>query len=264
MSDLEKIHKTSFKIITLAGLSAILVFMFMQFTGMRDTPLNDFSSLIMGLVFLISSIICFIYYKKIDRGAISTTILNTAIANLLFALGSFLWSIYNIFMQIEIPYPSLVDVFYIIMPINYAIAIGSLLQIYKSSTKTSTAIISVIIFTILASIMFFLVGRPEISRELSFWENFFNFAYPLSNSVYVSAGVALLVIAGGKIFRGILIWVLAMFTIAIADQLFTYRASLDLAWNGDIADQIYVLSAIIFTYAVIYLAKISDRRSVGI
>nr|MBP9763277.1 hypothetical protein [Candidatus Paceibacterota bacterium] len=182
----------------------------------------------------------------------------------LFFLGGATWSFYNLFAGIESPYPSLADVFFVLMPISFAISVGSLLQIYKSSTRASSIVVATIIFLGLAWLMFHFVGKPEISSELSFWENFFNFSYALSDSIYTGAGFALLVIAGGKIYRGIFVWVLAMFLITIADIIFSTRAATESLWNGDISDQLYTLSAIIFTYAVILLSKISDKKIIKI
>jgi hypothetical protein len=265
MDSLQKFHKKAFSIITIAGFGVIALFLWLQFSNQRESFINNWTSLLSGLVFLISTIICFKYYKKIgDRGGISTTILWTGVANLLYFFGAIAWTYYVYFEGIETPYPSLGDIFFILMPVAYAICVGSLLQIYRSSTKLSTWVISVIVFTALAYIMFVFVGNPEISNELPFWENFFNFAYTLSDSIYVGAGVALLLIAGGKIYKGILIWVLGMFIITIADIVFTHRAAMGIVWDGDIADQLYTLSAIVFTYAIILLSKISDQNKIRI
>ncbi len=260
---LQNFHKKSFLTISITGFSTILFFLWLQFTGQHQTPINNWTSLISGIIFLISSIICFIYYKKIgDRGGVSTTILATGIANFLYFIGAVIWSYDNIVKGIEVPYPSIGDVFFILMIIIYAFAVGSLLKIYKSSTKISTFVMALVVFLILGVITFSTVGKPEISQELSFWENFFNFTYSLGDSIYVGAGIALLIIAGGKIYKGILTWVAGMLLTMAADLTFTYRAALGVVWNGDIADQLYVLSAIAFTYAVILLAKMTDQSKI--
>lgn len=260
MINLQNFHKKAFLTISITGFAAIGMFLWLQFTGRTQTTFNDFVSLISGAVFLISSIICFIYYKKLgDRGGVSIAILATGFANLLFFAGNAFWGYYNLVEGIEVPYPSLSDVFFILMPICYAVAVGSLLQIYKLSTKFSTIAIAGLVFIALVAVVFSTVGKPEVSNELPFWENFFNFAYSLSDAVYVGLGVSLLIVAGGKIYKGILAWVLGMFLITAADFVFTQRAAAETIWNGDIADQLYTLSAIVFTYAVILLAKITDR-----
>jgi hypothetical protein len=265
MDSLQKLHKKSFNIITFTGFPVILFFSWLQFTGRTETIFNAWASIVSGLIFLISSVICFRYYKKIgDRGQISKVILFTAIANLLFFLGSITWAFYTFFLGIEIPYPSFADVFYVLMPVVYALSIIAFFKIYQSSTKISTGIISILIFLGLGYLIFSTVGAPDISSELSFWNNFFNFAYSISDSMYVGAGVALLFIAGGKIYKGIFVWVLAMFLITLADLLFIYRGALGIIWNGDISDQLYTLSAIIFTYSVILLAKISEKNKLEI
>lgn len=265
MDTLKKFHKKSFNLITITGFGVIAYFLWLQFTGQTDTTLNLWASTVSGTVFLISAFICFGYYKKLgDRGGISTAILATGISNVFFFLGSIVWAYYNFVLNVEIPYPSIADVFYVLMPIALAVAIGSLLQIYRSSTKTSTWLISSIIFVLFGYLIFSTVGAPEISSELSFWNNFFNFAYAISDSLYVGAGIALLVIAGGKAYKGIFVWVLGMLLITAADFLFTYRDALGTLWNGDIADQTYTLSAIVFTYAVILLAKMTEQNKISL
>jgi hypothetical protein len=261
MDTLQKFHKKAFYIITISGFAVIALFLWLQFTGRTDTPINQWASLISGFIFLISAVICFIYYKKGgDRGGVSNAILWTGISSLLFFLGGATWNYYNLFAGIESPYPSLADMFFILMPISFAISVGSLLQIYKSSTKASSVAVATVVFLALVWLMFHFVGKPEISSELSFWENFFNFSYALSDSLYTGAGFALLIIAGGKIYKGIFVWVLAMFIITIADIVFSARAATESLWNGDISDQLYTLSAIFFTYAVILLSKIPEQK----
>ncbi len=178
MDTLQKFHKKAFTIITITGFAVIALFLWLQFTERTDTPINQWASLISGFIFLISAIICFTYYKKGgDRGGVSNAILWTGVSNLLFFLGGSTWSFYNLFAGIESPYPSLADVFFILMPISFAISVGSLLQIYKSSTRASSVVVATVVFLGLAWLMFSFVGKPEISSELSFWENFFNFSY---------------------------------------------------------------------------------------
>lgn len=265
MDTLQKFHKKAFTLISVTGFAVIGLFLWLQFTNQTDSIFNYLAAIFSGLVFFISSLICFYYYKKIgDRGGISTTILWTGIANLLFVIGSVIWAYYVYFEGIELPYPSLSDVFYILMPVAYTFALGSLLQIYKSSTKASTWFVALFVFAVLAYTTFILIGGSAFAEDVPFWENFFNFAYTLSDSIYVGAGVALLVIAGGKIYKGIFVWVLGMFLITLADILFTYRATTGELWNGDITDQLYTLSAIVFTYAVILLSKISEQNKIRI
>ncbi len=264
MNTLENFHKKAFNIITITGFAAILFFLYLQFNNITSSPINSYSTIASGTVFLISAIICFIYYKRIgEKSAISTAILGTGLSNLLFAAGSFVWGYYN-FVGVETPYPSIGDTFFILMPITFAISIGSLLQIYKTSTTKSTVFIASTVFLILASTMFFFYGNPEVSIDLSFAEKFFNIAYTLSDSIYVGAGVALLIIAGGRMYKGIFVWVLAMFIITLGDMVFSYRVTHDIVWSGDIADQLYTLSAIIFTYAAIFLAKTSESKEIQI
>jgi hypothetical protein len=265
MNKINLSHKKAFLLITFSGFPVILFFLWLQQTGQTQTNLNNFVAILSGFIFLLSSIISFKYYKKIgDRGGVSSAIFWTGVSSLLFFLGSIVWTYYNFIEKIELPYPSVADIFYVSMAIAYAIAIGSLLQIYKTSTSLKTWIVSIAVFILLTSVMFFYVGQPEISGELSFWENFFNFAFALSDSIYVGAGVALLIIAGGKIYKGIMVWVLGMFLITIADIVFSYRSATGELWNGDIADQIYTLSAIIFTYAIILLAKMTEQNKINI
>ena len=77
MDSLQKFHKKAFYIITFTGFPVILLFIWLQLTARTDTFFNTWASMFSGLIFLISSIICFIYYKKIgDRGQISKVIFN--------------------------------------------------------------------------------------------------------------------------------------------------------------------------------------------
>lgn len=265
MDTLQKFHIKAFLSISITGFAVIALFLWLQVNNIHESYINSYVSVISGFVFLVSTIISVKYYNKIgDRGAVSKAILWTGISNLLFFIGSVTWSFYNLFLNIELPYPSFADIFFILMPVCYALAVGNLMQVYKSSTKPSIWMVAVLVFAALVYLMFNFVGQPEISRELDFWTNFFNFSYALSDSIYVGAGVALLIVAGGKIFRGILVWVLGMFIITIADIIFTYREAIEVLWNGDIADQLYTLSAIIFTYAVILLAKMTEQNKLKI
>ena len=96
MITLQNFHKKAFITISITGFAVIFFFLWLQLTGRTQTVFNDYVSLISGAVFLISAIICFIYYKNLgDRGGVSVAILATGVSNLLFFAGNFLWGYYN-------------------------------------------------------------------------------------------------------------------------------------------------------------------------
>jgi hypothetical protein len=254
-------NDTWIKILNLVTFITIGGMIVLAITQTYEGFYNHLVGIGLGITFLIAAYIAFRNAQLIgQKGNIRKALIFIGVANAFFAAGQFVWSFYNMVLQVDIPYPSLADIFFLGMTIPLAMTAGTLVQFYSQSVTKKTFIEAFIIFIILGSLAGFTLFRPEISTEATFWENFFNSAYPIVDSLYVGIIFAGLRIAGGRFFTGYMIWAIALLVITIADLLFTYRANSGDIYNGDISDTFYLISGYLFALSSMALAKGSIRK----
>lgn len=186
---------------------------------------------------------------------------------LLFAeFGQIVWSYYNIFLNVEMPYPSIADIgffanipFYSIGIILLAKASGIQFRLHKFGSKLQIVLLPVTMLVI--SYLFFL-------QNYEFdWVNplvvFLDFGYPLGQAFYVS--LALLAyslsknILGGIMRNKILFLLFACVAQYIADYNFLFQNSRGTWVNGGYGDYLYLMAYFIMTLALIQLNTVLSK-----
>lgn len=195
----------------------------------------------------------------------SKSIMGKAILLLSFGLlaeeyGQIIFSYYNIFAHVAVPYPSLADIgffgnipLYIIGIIFLAQASGVHFSLKKLSSKIQAVLIPV---AILAYSYFFFLQRYEfdLSNPLKI---FLDFGYPLGQAFYVS--LAFLTyslsnsILGGIMKNKILFLLLAFVIQYLADYNFLFQSSSGTWLNGGYGDYLYLLAYFVMTLGIIQL-----------
>jgi len=186
------------------------------------------------------------------------------------AFGQFIYSIYYLFLQVEVPYPSLGDLgyfgsipFYIYAVLMLAKASGVRISLKSFGNKIQAVLIPVLGLVI--SYYVFLRGYEfDWSAPLVI---FLDFGYPLGQAVYIILAILTFLLSRrvlGGIMRGkILLILLALVIQYIADFMFLYQFSRE-AWSaGGINDLTYLIAYFIMTYSLIQLKLVSDKLRQG-
>lgn len=168
-----------------------------------------------------------------------------------FAIGLFIWSYYNIILNIKVPYPSYADMFFILYIPFLAAGIINLLRLFGVFVDKKIYFESSIIFLFFIVFVFMIGNPPDLSSNTPVFERSFNIMYLLGDSFLISLGYMLIRLTRGKIHKSFIYFMCALFTMAFADLLFSYRIADGSYWNGGFSDILYALSGLFFSLGVI-------------
>lgn len=201
----------------------------------------------------------------------SKSIMGKAIFVLSFGLlaeeyGQLVFSYYNIFAHVQVPYPSLADIgffgnipLYVIGIVLLAQASGVHFSLKKLSGKIQTVFIPA---AMLAFSYFFFLQKYEFD-----WSNplkiFLDFGYPLGQAFYVSLAFLTYSLSNnilGGIMKNKILFLLFAFAIQyLADYNFLFQSS-DGTWlNGGYGDYLYLLAYFIMTLGIIQLNTVLKK-----
>ena len=185
-----------------------------------------------------------------------------SIGLLLQNFGQSVFSYFNLFSQIEIPYPSLADVGYFGSLLFYIFGIISLMKVAGVGVKWRNFVGKIQALLIPAlmlvfSYTFFLRGyEPDWSAPLRM---FLDFGYPLGEAIYVSIALLTLLLSrnilGGIMKRPLVFVMIALIAQYFAEFNFLYQAS-RLTWlNGGYGDYMYMIAYFLMAISLIKISQ---------
>ncbi|HVT74800.1 MAG TPA: hypothetical protein VHD69_00020 [Candidatus Paceibacterota bacterium] len=236
----------------------------------RETLANDVFVLLYGLMPLIGGGLALAGYRR--WGGLST-ILGKAI--LLLGFGLFLWgagestySYYNIVLHVDIPYPSIADLFfapsvffYTLGAIYLSITTGVGLSL-KSRAGKLFAVGALAIISVIAYYFLIVVGKDGlfISDSTNVLKTVLDVAYPLGDFISLAVSV---VVAGlsfrymNGLYKHDIMFVLAgLAAMFAADSIFSYTTTLGTAYNGDVGDLAFTVAIFLLTCGLLGFNKV--------
>jgi hypothetical protein len=197
-----------------------------------------------------------------SKSAVGKSIFFLALGLLSWSLGNWIWSYYNFFGNIEVPYPSFADVgyilaipFWIIGTFHLSKVTGARVSLQKLGGRLYLFLLP-IIAAIFSYYILIVVARNsvfEVTNE-SLLKTFFDFAYPVGDWMILTIAFLIwglsLKYLGGRykwpIFTVLLGFVLMFF----ADSLFSYFTTLETYYNGGPIDIVFVLALFMISFGI--------------
>lgn len=180
--------------------------------------------------------------------------------------GQLVFSYYNIFAYVHVPYPSIADIgFFGNIPL-YVIGIillGEASGVHFSFNKLSSKIQAVLIPAILLIVSYtFFLQKYEFD-----WSNplkvFLDFGYPLGQAFYVSLAFVTYSLSSGilgGIMKNKILFLLFAFVIQyLADYNFLFQSSNGTWLNGGYGDYLYLLAYFVMTLGIIQLNTVLKK-----
>lgn len=237
-------------------------------SGAKETFQNYLFGATYGLICLWGGIFGLIISKKWGgfSSAIGKAIIFLSVGLLAQEFGQLIFSYYNIFLKVEIPYPSLADIgffgsipFYIFGMAYIAKAAGSKFSLNTLINKLQ--IVAVPVFMLVISYMLFLKDYEfDFSNPLQI---FLDFGYPFGEALYISVAILAFFLSrkllGGAMKSRILILIGAFAIQYLADFNFLYQNSQGTWINGGYGDYIYLVAYFIMTLGLIQLKTVLDK-----
>lgn len=181
-------------------------------------------------------------------------------------IGQFIYSLYYILLNIDVPYPSYGDVFYFGSVVFYILASVSLISASGSKFSRGSAvlkIISILIPLIILSVSYYIfLNGYEFD-----WANpvliILDFGYPLGQAIYLSLGLLAFTLSkyilGGYMKNIVIFLIIALSVQYLADFTFLYQANNDTWEPGGINDLMYLIAYFLMSLALIQFGNIFDK-----
>jgi len=213
----------------------------------KTTPWHYAYNIAYALIFFLGGAVGIGYARTPQgKGTFGRALAFVGLGLIAWGLGLLVWAYYNFFSDIEIPYPSLADVLFVLFYPFFGIAVWYLLKIYRPLVTTRLVSESILIILVAMTITIAINGPnfeslqapydpndPE-TEGLSMPQKIFTFLYPIGDIVILSGVLIVLRVGGGKIQRSTLLLI-----------------------AGDIADTFYTLAAFVTSLGIIESLRVT-------
>ena len=189
-------------------------------------------------------------YWRRAKGPFSAVWLYFTLGLFLWFVGEAVWAGYTLILGVELPYPSIADVFWIGGYIPLFIGLYSYVKLFGHALTKKTVAISMIMtvaLTVLVSVVLFI---PVLGAEEDLTAVVMDVAYPILDlTLFSTALLGLIIFWRGKLGKS---WLLINAAIAMnvcADILFSYTTAQDIYYCGHMLDVLFDLAYLFFLMA---------------
>ena len=204
------------------------------------------------------------------KSILGKTIFALSVGLLASFFGQVVFSYYNIFLKVEIPYPSVADIgFFANIPM-YLYAMTLLLGISggKVTLKSTFALLQAVVIPLGLLTISYLIFLKHYEFDLSQpLKIFLDFAYPLGQALYVSAAILTYTVSRkllGGIMKGKIVLIIVAFVMQyVADFNFLYQTSQGTWYNGGYGDYLYLVAYTVMTLSLLELRMSNIRKSLS-
>lgn len=152
---------------------------------------------------------------------------------MLSAIGETIWFFLEVVQGIEIPYPSIGDVFYIGGYVPMIIGISIYIRPFRAPLVKSKVVFILAIAGLAALLSFYPLLEPLAMAEKDLLTKALDVAYPALDIVLISLGLTgILIFFTGKVGTAWLLISIGIVLWSISDVLFSYTTLLDIYYPG--------------------------------
>lgn len=252
--------------ILLIYFAVIVIWWFLLYIqSVRYTTINYLYQFAFGLIPLLGGISGIIKSKKWGglKSKVGSALFYISLGLVTWGIGQMLWSVlYNIILKVEIPYPSLADIGYILSwplwtigIINLAHATGAKFSLRRVKGKLLLFIIPLILI-VLSYYLLVIVARGGVLTDLSTGtlKVFFDLAYPIGDILILTLVVLIyglsLSYLGGRYKLPIVILLLGFVVNYIVDFSFSYVTTAGTYYNGHWVDLLFPTAMMFIAFGV--------------
>ena len=223
---------------------------------------NEDKTMIWNYLFNVSYSVLFIgagvfaIGKSINREVslvLNKTLFSIGVGSLMWGIGLVVWFAYNMFSQVEVPFPSWADAFFVMIYPFVGWGCYQFINMFKGLITPKIRRESFVLVGVAALAVWFW-ARPDLSPDLSLLQNVISVIYPLGDLILAAMALVMLRISAGQAKFRMQYLVLALITQSAADFLFTARTASGIYWNGDMSDVLFMVAAFMLSLAVVDMA----------
>lgn len=168
----------------------------------------------------------------------------------LWFLGELAWALYTLVVNVEIPYPSVADVFWLAGYVPLFVALYLYVKIFAGALSRRKLLIVLAAIATVSIVATVILIFPVVEAVEDPTTQAVDLAYPLLDLALFSASLlGLAVFQKGKLGRSWLFINAAILATVIADFLFSYTTAQELYYSGHPTDLLYLYSYLLFFVA---------------
>ena len=234
----------------------------LQYLGFQEV--SEFRNLIWAATYQIIALLGGVWGLSIayswggSRSIVGKAILAFAVGLLLQVFGQSTFSLYNLVLQVDIPYPSLADIgFFGSIPLFIygawmlarASGVGASLRMHRNKIQALLIPLVMLIFSYASFLRGYEVDWSAPLRVL------LDFAYPLGQAIYVAIAILAYLLSRkllGGVMKGKVVFILwALVAQYLADYNFLYQTLQETWHNGAYGDFIYLLAYLLMALGLL-------------
>jgi hypothetical protein len=174
----------------------------------------------------------------------------------LWALAEASWAIYYFLLNIQVPYPSVADIFYIGGYFPIIIGLGAYLGTFRVAMSTRRLGLAIAIIGTAAALALAFVLPIESAQNLSLVNLATDLIYPILDLVLLSLAIlSLAIFYGGSIAKWWMMFGLGAALYVMGDEYFLYQVAAGQYYNGGLDDLLFLLG-----YLILALAFYTHRK----
>lgn len=235
--------------------------LYMYFSEITEGNGTDAFLLVYPILTIIGGIYGLIFGKKWGgfRSTFGSAVSIFSLGLLSQTLGQYLYNYYQVLLHIDIPYPSIGDLFYFLSVLLYILGAIQLAKVsgFKLTLNTVQGKIKALIIPLVVLLASYLILLQGYEAD---WSNkiivFLDFGYPIGQAVYLSVALLAFLISkdilGGLMRKPIMLLIAALMVQFFADFFFSYQVSREVAtyYPAGVTDYIFAFSYFLMTVAL--------------
>lgn len=233
-----------------------------QYRGLVDTNENYYYGIVYGLIPFLGGIFGILNAKKWSlESYIGKSLLFLSLGLFTWSMGNLFYGYYNLFLSIEVPYPSLADFVYILSWPFWTIGLVYMLKVLaiKSRLKVFSGrflflSIPLLVFAASYYLLFLKAREGTFVFSDDVLKLFFDISYPAGDVVVLTLTLLIYALSvnylGGLYKRSILIVLFALAINYFGDFIYAYMTTIGSFYVAGPVDYIYTVVMFLFSFGV--------------
>ncbi|HEY0907992.1 MAG TPA: hypothetical protein VGE35_01445 [Candidatus Paceibacterota bacterium] len=249
----------------------------LRILDIRDGFFGYLYAFLYGLIPLFGGIVAVKGYKT--WGGLSTA-LGKAIffigwGLIFWGIGETIWSYYNFFLDVEVPYPSWADLFF--APSMFLYNIGAIFLAMTTGTRFALRSAGGKLFSVLTPVALFAVtyyvlivlghGGEIFTDSSSIIKSILDIAYPLGDAIALSVAVVVAGLSfkyiGGMYKYEVIAILFGLASMFVADCWLSYTTSIGTSYSPDLGDLFFTIAVSLITFGLLGFNKIKQQAVVA-
>lgn len=225
----------------------------------KTTSANFAFNLAYSLIYFLGAIVAFSRVHKFpSSGNTGKSMIYYGIGMVMYGAGLIVWTYYNLVAKIDIPYPSLADVFFLLFYPGVILGTYYLLKSLGGKITLKLFVEGFIILIVFFITLYLFLNQTSLGPGVTGWAKILNILYPFADAFITALAItALRTDIGISEHPYILYFVFAFIVAASADTIFSFRSAIGVYWNGDISDLLFAISGFLISWGILSIKNLT-------